>query len=76
VLFTLDVPTSVKPFNSYEGSFEIDGGGESNASNFLASVNFQIEIVPASAVPEPSNLVLMLVGLAGVAALLRRKRGA
>jgi hypothetical protein len=75
VLFTVNVPTYVTVNNSYNGYFEMDGGGDSNASSFVASVSFQIAAVPASAVPEPGNLVLPLAGLAGMAAMvLRRKR--
>ena len=74
VLFTVDVPTSVTLLNSYAGYFEVDGGVSSSAADFLASVSFRIEAVPASAVPEPRSLVLLLVGLAGMATVLRRKR--
>ena len=74
VLFTVSVPTYVTLLDTYNGYFEIDGGADSNAGGFLASVNFQIEVVPAPAVPEP-GMVLPLAGLAGMAAMvLRRKR--
>jgi hypothetical protein len=74
LLLTVDVPADVTLFDLYDGYFEIDGGRDGNAGSFLDSVNFHIEAVPASAVPEPGNLVLALMGLAGMAAMLRRKR--
>lgn len=73
VLFTVNVPTDVTLLNTYNGYFEIDGGANGNAGNLLASVNFQIEAEPP--VPEPSTAILPLAGLAGIAAMvLRRKR--
>jgi hypothetical protein len=73
VLFTINVPTFVTLFNFYNAYFEIDGGADNGAGDFLASVNFQIEAVPP--VPEPANTFLPLAGLAGMAAMvLRRKR--
>lgn len=74
LLFTVNVPAFVMLDDFYNAYFEIDGGADSNAANFLASVNFQIEAVPQSAVPEPTGMVLALAGLAGMALLLRRKR--
>lgn len=74
VVFTVSVPPDVTSFNSYNGYFEIDGGGDGGAVGFLDSVNFQIEAVPATTVPEPGNLVLPLLGLAGMAVLRGKRR--
>ena len=74
VLFTVKVPTNVTLFNSYNAYFEIDGGKDGNAGDLLGSVSFQIEAVPAPAVPEPGNLFLPLAGLAGMAAMVLRRK--
>lgn len=55
-LFTVTIPNFANP-QAYQGYFEIDGGGASNASNFLASVNFQLVVTP-----EPQSFVLLLIG--------------
>jgi hypothetical protein len=68
VLFTVDVPAFAPLFTSYNGYFEIDGGVDSNASDKLASVTFQV-----STVPEPRSLLLLLIGLSGLALALRFK---
>ncbi len=72
VLFAVTVPTYVTLFNTYNGYFEIDGGADSGAGSYLASVSFQVEAEPAA--PEPGTVVLLLAGLAGMAAMVLRRR--
>jgi hypothetical protein len=66
-LFTVAVPTFAA-FGQYQGFFEIEGGADNGASNLLASVNFQV-----TNAPEPGGIVLLLIGLTGLAVALRRK---
>jgi hypothetical protein len=68
VLFTVTVPTDAVVGTTYAGYFEIDGGADSNASNDLASVTFDV-----SAVPEPGSVILQLAGLFGLLVASRRK---
>lgn len=69
VLFTVAVPAFAPLFTTYNGYFEIDGGADSNAADNLASVTFQV-----STAPEPQGLLLLLIGLSGLALALRFKR--
>jgi hypothetical protein len=65
-LFDIDIP-SYASFGDYpNGYFEIDGGADDNASNFLASVNFDVDVTP-----EPGGAILLLIGLSGLWAVFR-----
>jgi hypothetical protein len=67
-LFTITAPPYGPGSNFYTGTFLILGGGDSGASDVLASEDFSINVLP-----EPSSLVLMLTGMAGLAGTLRRR---
>ena len=72
-LFTVTVPLGT-PGGIYAGSFEITGGGDGSASFSLGSADFNIDVTGTGAVvPEPSGLVLMFSGIAGLAGTLRRR---
>lgn len=73
VLFTLTVPGSITPGTTYDGFFAILGGADSNASNLLSTVSFQVN-PQASPVPEPGSILLLATGLTGLVATVRRKR--
>jgi hypothetical protein len=67
-LFDVDIP-SYASFGDYpNGYFEIDGGGDGNASNFLASVTFDVSVTP-----EPGGAILLLIGFSGLWVVFRRK---
>jgi len=66
-LFTITVADGT-PYGLYAGTYQILGGADSNASDVLASENFDIQITP-----EPSSLMLLASGLAGLAGVLRRR---
>jgi hypothetical protein len=68
VLFTVSIPTYAAP-QTYNGYFEIDGGADGSASNYLASVSFQ-----ANVVPEPGYFLLMLTAVSGLALMVFRKQ--
>jgi hypothetical protein len=68
-LFTITAPPYGPGSNFYAGTYEILGGGDSSSSDLLASESFDINVTP-----EPSSLVLLLSGLAGLAGTLRRRR--
>lgn len=60
------------PLGIYPGTYGLLGGmdgGANTASDSLAQVNFSVEQVA----PEPATYVLILGGLAGIAALRRRR---
>jgi len=66
-LFTVTVPAGVSA-QDYQGSFTLEGGGDANASNNLATVRFDVV-----ATPEPSSMLLLLTGLIIVTFSLRRR---
>jgi len=72
-LFTVTVPLGT-PGGIYAGSFEITGGGTNSASFNVGSADFNIDVTgTASVVPEPSSLMLLISGMAGLAGTLRRR---
>ena len=60
-LFVITAPPGT-PYGPYLGTFTLEGGANGNASNTLGTVNFTV-----SAIPEPSSIVLLLTGVAGLA---------
>ena len=68
-LFVLTVPPT-SPFATLLGTFTLLGGANANASAALGTVNFSVSTVA----PEPSSIVLLLTGLAGLAMALLRPR--
>ena len=66
-LFVLTMPPGT-PLEAYLGTFTLLGGADGNASNTLGTVNFSL----TATTPEPSNIVLLLTGMAGFAMILRR----
>jgi hypothetical protein len=67
-LFTITAPPYGPGSNFYAGTYQILGGGTSGTSDLLASEDFSVNVLP-----EPSSLVLMLTGLAGLAGTIRRR---
>jgi hypothetical protein len=61
VLFTITIPADAA-ITDYNGSFELLGGADGDAQDLLATTNFEV-----NAVPEPSNVLLVATGLAGLA---------
>ena len=59
-LFVLTAPPNM-PEGTYQGTFTLLGGPDGNASNTLGTVNFSV------VTPEPSSILLMMTGMAGLA---------
>jgi len=68
VLFTVTIPTDAA-ITDYSGFFAILEGADGGVSDVLASTTFEV-----NAVPEPSNVLLVATGLAGLALLGFSKR--
>jgi hypothetical protein len=68
VLFTVTLPTDAA-ITDYSGFFTILGGADGFAQDTLASTTFEV-----NAVPEPSNVLLVATGLAGLAFMGFSKR--
>lgn len=71
-LFYVTVPLGTAA-GTYEGEYQVFGGSSSDASDLLADQYFTITVGGASPVPEPSSLLLLLSGMAGLAGTLRRR---
>jgi hypothetical protein len=66
-LFVLTAPPN-SPFGTFLGTFTLLGGANGNASGTLGTVNFSLTTIA----PEPSSIVLLLTGMAGLAMILLR----
>jgi hypothetical protein len=67
-IFSVAIPVGT-PLGTYGGFFEILGGADGGANDVLATANFSVV-----ATPEPSSLMLLGSGLAGLVGVVRRKR--
>jgi hypothetical protein len=65
--FTVFIPDGTLP-GLYTGSYQILGGDPSDFTDEVGIANFDVNVTP-----EPSSLVLMLTGIAGLAGTLRRR---
>ena len=70
LLFTLLVPAG-SPVNTYLGSVLLYGGP---SNSVIGTQNFSVNVTPSIAVtPEPSSLLLLGTGVAGMATAFRRR---
>ncbi len=70
-IFSVVVDPLAQP-GDYSGSFTILGGVDGSSFDELATQNFQVTVTGASAVPEPSSVLLLGTSLVG---LLMCRRG-
>jgi hypothetical protein len=68
-LFVLTVPANI-PLGIYVGDFTLQGGANGGSSDNLGTVAFTV-----NEVPEPSSIVLLLTGVAGLARFKGGLRG-
>ena len=73
--FDVAISSTAQP-GTYSGTFEIQGGADSNADGIVAAKDFSVTVLPA-AVPEVSSFfslgLLLALSLGGVAVAARRK---
>lgn len=69
------VVSALVPPGVYAGSVTVLGGEDANAQNILGTQEFSITVTAGQdPIPEPATMLLLGSGLAGAAALRRRKR--
>ena len=69
------VASALVPPGFYVGTVTILGGDNANAQNTLGTQEFSVTVTGGQpAIPEPATMLLLGTGLAGAAALRRRKR--
>jgi PEP-CTERM motif len=69
------VVSALVPPGVYVGTVSVLGGEDANAQNILGTQEFSITVTGGQdPVPEPATMLLLGSGLAGAAALRRRKR--
>jgi hypothetical protein len=69
--FDITLPADLAP-GDYDGSFTVFGGADGNGQNPLGTGSFEVDVVNAASVPEPSSLILLGSGAAWL--ILRRRR--
>jgi len=68
LLFTVTIPPGT-PFALYAGDFEILGGGPSDTTDVIGAADFNVQVTP-----EPTSLLLLASGLAGLLTTIRLRK--
>ncbi|HKE25431.1 MAG TPA: PEP-CTERM sorting domain-containing protein [Bryobacteraceae bacterium] len=70
-LFDITIPSGQAP-DSYNGSYALFGGADSNASDPVGAANFAVNVQQQASVPEPDTFALLVLALAWLAIARRR----
>jgi len=76
-VFTITLPSFATPGQVFYGTYTLQGGANSAASDILDTETFSVTTTaggPSAITPEPSSLALLVTGGMGAAGIIRKRR--